>query len=336
MGLRISIIGGGGWGTSLSYILAEKGHSIRLWVFEPDLVRTLNHTRENNLYLPGIKLPEGITATSSFKEALRETDLILFVVPSHVTRSVLVKLSPLIHEGTPFIIATKGIENETLMLMSQVAEEVLPPEHHPHLAILSGPSFGKEICAHYPTAVVLASRNHRLAVQAQDVLSTPSFKVFPSSDLTGVQLGGALKNVMALAAGITDGLGFGHNTRAALITRGLDEITRLGKAIGADPTTFSGLSGLGDLILTCSSGISRNRTVGFQIGQGLRLKDILSPMKMVAEGVETTRAAYLLSQKHGARMPIVEQIYAVLFEEKNPRQAVMELMEGPLENGPGT
>ncbi len=328
MGHKVTVIGGGGWGTALAHILAEKGYPVHQWVYEPDLVHVLNRTRENTLYLPGIKLCNGIIATSSFEEALSETDLILFAVPSHVARSVLIKLSPLIQEGVPFVIATKGIENETLMLISQVAEDVFPKTYHSHLAVLSGPSFAREVCTHHPTAVVLAAHDQAMAARLQEILTTSSFKIFIGSDLTGVQLGGALKNVIALAAGVIDGLGFGRNTRAALMTRGLSEITHLGKAMGADPKTFSGLSGLGDLILTSTSELSRNRTVGYQIGQGVKLRDILGPMKMVAEGVETTRAAYRLAQKHGVQMPITEQLYTVLFEGIPVRQALTDLMQG--------
>ena len=328
MNLKISVIGGGSWGTALAHLLAEKGYPVHLWVYEADLVAQLSKSKENTLYLPGIRLPDRITATSSLEEAAAGAALLLFVVPSHVARSVLTKLAPLIPEGTPIVIATKGIENETLMLMSQVMEDVLPAPHHPNLAILSGPSFAREVCLHHPTAVVLAARNHDPAVRLQQILTAPSFKVFTSTDIIGVQLGGALKNVIALAAGGSDGLGFGHNTRASLITRGLTEIIRLGKAMGADPKTFSGLSGLGDLILTCTGELSRNRTVGYQIGLGMRLDDILKQMKMVAEGVHTTKAAYRLSQKYGVRMPIVEEVYAVLFDGKDPHQAVTDLMEG--------
>lgn len=328
MNLKISVIGGGSWGTALAHLLAEKGYPVHLWVYEADLVTQLSKFKENTLYLPGIRLPDGITATSSLEEATAGAALLLFVVPSHVARSVLMKLAPLIPEGTPIVIATKGIENETLMLMSQVMEDVLPAPHHPNLAVLSGPSFAREVCLHHPTAVVLAARDHDLSVRLQGTLTSPHFKVFTSTDRIGVQLGGALKNVIALAAGGSDGLGFGHNTRASLITRGLTEIIRLGKAMGADPKTFSGLSGLGDLILTCTGELSRNRTVGYQIGLGMRLDDILKQMKMVAEGVHTAKAAYRLAQKCGVRMPIVEEVYAVLFEGKDPHQAVTDLMEG--------
>jgi glycerol-3-phosphate dehydrogenase (NAD(P)+) len=327
MGTRISVIGGGSWGTAIALIMAEKGFPVRLWVFEEGLPEMINTGRENRLFLPGVELPGGITATRSLDEAARDADLILFVVPSHVARTVLSRLGPSIPDNTPLVILTKGIENESLFLMSDVAEQVLPPSRAAGLAVLSGPSFAKETVLHHPTAVVLASRNRSVAARAQEIINTPHFKVFTSADMVGVQLGGALKNVIALAAGGADGLGFGTNTRAALITRGLTEIIRLGRVMGADPKTFSGLSGLGDLILTCTGELSRNRTVGFQIGQGRKLKDILREMKMVAEGVHTTRAASQLARKHGVRMPIVEQIHAVLFEEKDPRLAVTDLME---------
>jgi glycerol-3-phosphate dehydrogenase (NAD(P)+) len=327
MGLRISVIGGGSWGTAIALIMAEKGYTVPLWVFEEDLPEMINAGRENRLFLPGVKLPRGITATRSLEEAARHADLILFVVPSHVARKVLVELGPSVPKAIPLVILTKGIENESLFLMSEVAEQVLSPTQAANIAALSGPSFAKETVLHHPTAVVLASRNRSVAARAQELINTPRFKVFTSSDLIGVQLGGALKNVIALAAGGADGLGFGTNTRAALITRGLTEMMRLGKVMGADPKTFSGLSGLGDLILTCTGELSRNRTVGYQIGQGKKLQDILNQMKMVAEGVHTTRAACQLARKYGVRMPIVEQIHAVLFEGKDPRQAVTDLME---------
>ena len=327
MKTRVSIIGGGSWGTALAILMADKGHSVRLWVYEADLALAINQTRENNVYLSGIKIPKTIEATSSLNEACKDPRLVLFVVPSHAARGVLEKLAPILPLDIPFVIATKGIENNSLKLMMQVAEEVLPSRYHPYLAVLSGPSFAKEACKHQPTAVVVASRDPVVSLAIQEIIHTPTFKVFTSSDVTGVQLGGALKNVIALAAGGADGLGFGHNTRAALIARGLAEIIRLGKAMGADPKTFSGLSGLGDLILTCTGDLSRNRTVGYEIGRGRKLEDIVGRMKMVAEGVHTTRAAWELAQKYGVRMPIVEQIHSVLFKGKDARQAVTELME---------
>lgn len=327
MSTKIAVIGGGSWGTSLAFLMADKGYAVSIWVYEKEVVAAINDKHENTLFLPGVTLPPRIVATSSLEESVQGAEAVLFVVPSHVARAVLVKLGPLLPETTPIVSATKGIENDTLLLMSQVMEEILPASSRANIAVLSGPSFAKEVCQRHPTAVSLAAKDHRLAVRLQSLFITPYFKVFTTTDVIGVQLGGALKNVIALAAGGADGLGFGHNTRAALISRGLAEIIRLGQALGADPKTFSGLSGLGDLILTSTGSLSRNRTVGYQIGQGIKLPEILKQMTMVAEGVETTRAAYHLSRKHGVRMPIVQELYAVLFEDKDPHQAVTDLME---------
>jgi glycerol-3-phosphate dehydrogenase (NAD(P)+) len=306
--------------------MADKGSNVTIWVYEKEIVAAINERHENILFLPGVALSPNIRATSSLEESIAGAEAVLFVVPSHVARTVLMKLGPILPKATPIISATKGIENETLLLMSQVMEEVLPASRS-NIAVLSGPSFAKEVCQRHPTAVSLAAKNRDLAVRLQPLFSTPYFKAFTTMDMIGVQLGGALKNVIALAAGGADGLGFGHNTRAALISRGLAEIIRLGQALGADPKTFSGLSGLGDLILTSTGALSRNRTVGYQIGLGVKLPEILKEMKMVAEGVQTTRAAYHLAKKHGVRMPIVQEIYSVLFEDKDPRQAVTDLME---------
>ncbi len=327
MTTKIGIIGAGSWGTSLGFLMADRGHAVTIWAYEKEVVASINQAHENATFLPGIRLPDRIEATASLEEALEGAEAILFVVPSHVARPILTRLAGLLPKGLPIISATKGIENETLLLVSQVMEEVLPAHSATAIAVLSGPSFAMEVCRRHPTAVSLAAKNHALAVRLQGLLITPYFKVFTTSDLIGTQLGGALKNVIALAAGGADGLGFGHNTRAALISRGLAEIIRLGQALGADPKTFSGLSGLGDLILTSTGELSRNRTVGYQIGLGKKLPEILHQMKMVAEGVETTRAAYHLAQKHGVRMPIVQEIYSVLFEDKDPHQAVTDLME---------
>jgi glycerol-3-phosphate dehydrogenase (NAD(P)+) len=324
---RVTVIGGGSWGTSLAFLLADKGYPVKLWMYEKDLVSQIQRDRENGLYLPGIKLPYSITATNSFEEATAGSEMILFVVPSHVTRTVLLQLAPYLPAGVPIVCATKGIENDTLMLMSDVMKDVLPSEHHSRFAFLSGPSFAKEVCQRLPTAVALAAFDHDLAVQLQTTFSTPYFKVFTTTDIIGVEVGGALKNVIALAAGGADGMGFGTNTRAALITRGLVEIMRLGVSLGAHSRTFYGLSGIGDLILTCTGELSRNRSVGFKIGQGMKLREILADMKMVAEGVNTAKSAYQLAQKRQVRMPIVEQIYAVLFHDKNPREAVTDLMD---------
>ncbi len=324
---RVTVIGGGSWGTSLAFLLADKGYPVKLWLYEKELILQIQRDRENSLYLPGVKLPYSITATNSFEEAVAGSEMILFVVPSHVARSVLIQLAPYLPSGIPIVCATKGIENDTLMLMSDVMKDVLPAEHHTQFAFLSGPSFAKEVCQRLPTAVSLAATDHDLAVKLQATFATPYFKVFTTTDVIGVQVGGALKNVIALAAGGADGMGFGTNTRAALITRGLVEIMRLGVSLGAQARTFYGLSGMGDLVLTCTGELSRNRNVGFKIGQGMKLREILAEMKMVAEGVNTTKSAYQLAQKRQVKMPIVEQIYAVLFQDKDPREAVTDLME---------
>jgi glycerol-3-phosphate dehydrogenase (NAD(P)+) len=326
--MKVSVIGAGSWGTALAFLLADAGHRVRLWAYETEVVEAIRTRRENTVFLPGIKLPAAIDPTNSFEEAMEGTGLLVFVVPSHVTRKVLSGLAPHIPSGIPIVSATKGIENETLLLMTDVMKEALPPSNHPYITVLSGPSFAKEVVRRQPTAVSMASADHALAVKVQAAMSTPYFKIFITNDLIGVQLGGALKNVIAVAAGGADGLGFGHNTRSALITRGLAEIMRLGRAMGADPRTFAGLSGLGDLILTSTGELSRNRQVGYQIGQGHSLDEILKEMRMVAEGVHTARAAHRLAQKMGVRMPIVQQVYAVLFDGKDPHRAVTDLMEG--------
>jgi glycerol-3-phosphate dehydrogenase (NAD(P)+) len=325
---QIAVVGGGSWGTSLAHLLANKGYKVNLWVYEKNLVEEILKKGENTLYLPGIRLPSSITPTCSMQEALKSSNLMVFVVPSHVARKVLSQTLPYLPADLSIICATKGIENDTVMLMSQVIQDVLPPAYHSRLAVLSGPSFAKEVCLQHPTAVVLAVEDSTLSESLAKVFITHNFRVYTSRDMTGVQLGGALKNVIALAAGGVEGLGLGHNTRSALISRGLAEITRLGIAMGADPRTFAGLSGLGDLVLTCTGELSRNKTVGIKIGQGIKLPEILKQMRMVAEGVHTTKSAYQLSQKYGVRMPIVQQVYRVLFEDQDPREALSQLLEG--------
>lgn len=323
---KIAVIGGGSWGTTLAALLADKGHDVTLWVYEDDLAGRMRDTRVNDLYLPGFKLPENLRVDSRLGETVKDKDIIVTVTPSHVTRNVLTGLLPEIREGAIFVSASKGIENDTLMTMNDVMEDVLPKGFHHRLAFLSGPSFAKEVCKKMPTAVSVASRSPETALRVQNIFNCDYFRVYTNPDVIGVELGGALKNVIAIAAGCSDGLGYGHNTRAALITRGLSEIARLGMAMGANPLTFSGLSGMGDLVLTCTGELSRNRTVGFRLGQGATLKDILSEMKMVAEGVKTTKSAYDLSQKYSVTMPITEQVYKLLYEEKEPAQVVRDLM----------
>jgi len=329
---KIAVIGGGSWGTTLAGLLADKGNEVSLWVFEEDLAARMARNHVNDLYLPDYKIPDGVTVTSDLSASATGKDIILTVVPSHVTRGVLAKLAPAVKDDAIFVSATKGIENDTLMTIHEVMEDVLPKGFHHRLAFLSGPSFAKEVCLRMPTAVSVASRDPAVAKRVQAAFSTEYFRVYTSPDVIGVELGGSLKNVVAIAAGCSDGLGFGHNTRAALITRGLAEIARLGMAMGANPLTFSGLSGMGDLMLTCTGELSRNRTVGYKLGQGIKLADILSEMKMVAEGVKTSKAAYELSKKYDVPMPITEQVYLLLYEDKGPKQVVRDLMTRDLKS----
>lgn len=324
---NIGVIGAGAWGTALAKHLAEKGLNVRLWAYEQEVVNAINTTHENSIFLTGVALPRTLVATSSLADAVEGCDGILFVVPSHVTRPVLHMLAPCLSVPVPLISATKGIEEETSKLMTQVMDEVLPPTMAPMIMALSGPSFASELGAGKPTAVCLAGRDAMSVQRFQQAFMTSAFRVYADADLIGVQLGGALKNVMALAAGVVDGLGLGLNARAALITRGLAEMVRLGIAMGADPRTFYGLSGVGDLVLTCTGTLSRNHAVGVRLGQGDKLETILSGMQAVAEGVRTAHAALGLARRYGVEMPITQEINAVLFEGKSCRKAVSDLME---------
>lgn len=325
--MKIAVIGAGSWGTALAWLLSHNKHDISLWAYEQAVTDAISQTRENTVYLPGIKLDQSIVPTSNIKHALEGAEWVLFVVPSHVSRDVLTTMRPHLPSHTPIISATKGIERKTLMLVSEVICEVLQRKTTSQLAVLSGPSFAKELVKLDPTAVSLATTNPRLALRIENAFATPFFRMFLSSDLVGVQLGGALKNVIAIAAGGADGLGFGYNTKAILLTRGLSEMARLGIAMGADINTFYGQSGMGDLFLTCGGSLSRNRAVGEKIGAGESLSDIQKSMNMVAEGVYTTQSALALTQKYQVDMPIVQEIHRVLFEGKAPRQAVMDLMD---------
>ena len=324
---KMGIIGAGAWGTALAKHLAGKGLEVYLWAYEHEVVRAINATHENPIFLRGVPLPKNLIATSSLADTVAGCDGILFVVPSHVTRSVLQNLASWLPDQIPLISATKGIEEVTAKLMTQVMEDVLPLSVHRSIMALSGPSFATELSAGQPTAVCLAGRDELLVRRFQGALMTAAFRVYADADLIGVQLGGALKNVMALAAGVIDGLGLGLNARAALITRGLAEIVRLGVSMGADPRTFYGLSGVGDLVLTCTGTLSRNHTVGVRLSKGEKLDTILGSMQAVAEGVRTAHAALVLAQKHGVEMPITEEINAVLFKNKSCRKAVSDLME---------
>ena len=321
-----AVIGAGAWGTALAWLLSHKGEPVRLWAYEPDVAAGVNLHHENRRYLPGVALPESLQASSSIPEILDGASALIFVVPSHVAAGIAARIAPHLPPGIPIISATKGLEEKQLRPVAALLEDTLRPTAGAVFA-LSGPSFAVEVCRGQPTAIVLAGPSTPEATYLQKLLMTPTFRVYLGADRLGVELGGALKNVMALAAGIADGLGFGHNTRAALITRGLAEMVRLGRAMGADPLTFTGLSGMGDLVLTCTGGLSRNRTVGFQLGEGRKLAEILAGTYTVAEGVNTARVALALAERHQVEMPIVREVCAVLFNQKEPRRAVSELME---------
>lgn len=326
----IGVVGAGSWGTTLAHLLAEKGYRVDLWAYEKELCQAINETRENTLYMAGFPLNGNITAHNDLERVVKNHEILVMVVPSHVYRRIATDMQPHLRHGAIIVSATKGIENETLLTMSGVWNEVLDEGDFSRILCLSGPSFAREVAMKIPTAVALAAEDLELARAVQHVFSTPVFRVYTNRDKVGVELAGALKNVIALAAGVSDGLGFGHNTRAALITRGLAEITRLGISLGANPLTFAGLSGVGDLLLTCTGDLSRNRTVGLKLGQGLKLKEILAEMRMVAEGVKTANSVYFLARRMQVEMPICEKVYQVLYEDKDPRTAVRELMERQL------
>ena len=330
---QAAIVGAGSWGTALAKMLCDKGNQVTLWAHRQEHVDEIVNERENRTYLPGFKLGENITATADLKEAVSSQTVVVMVVPSHGFRDVFKRLLPYLSSNTYVISAVKGIENDTLMTMDLVMEDELSRLPSPpvlHFGVLAGPSFAKEVAAGVPTAVSVAAKSKEHAVFFQEFFNAPLFRVYACTDLIGLELGGALKNIVAIAAGISDGLGYGTNTRAALITRGLAEISRLGVAMGADPLTFSGLGGLGDLVLTCTGDLSRNRTVGLKLGQGKKIRTILSEMNMVAEGVMTTRSAWNLASKMEVEMPILEQVYLVLYKDKPCNEAVMDLMSRSL------
>lgn len=324
--MKIGVIGAGSWGTTLANVLAKKGYQVCLWAYEADLVETMTKTRVNDLYLDGFPLSENLTFTNELVEAATGKELVLLVPPSQIMRKVLEQLKPVLCKDCLLVSASKGIENDSLLTMSEVLEEVLGADVKERFAFLSGPSFAKEVASEQPTAVAVAAADLDVAHKVQDIFSTEYFRVYTNADVMGVEIGGAMKNVIALAAGVGDGLGFNHNARAALITRGLVEIARLGEAKGAVDATFYGLAGMGDLVLTCTGDLSRNRSVGIELGKGRKLEEILNQMRMVAEGVKTTLSAYQLAQKLGVTMPITEQMYLVLYEDKDPQQAVVDLM----------
>lgn len=328
---RVAVIGAGSWGTALTKPLSDLGHRVSLWGRDREHVEQLRVTRCNSIYLPDYFLRDTITPVADLEQAVAGHRTVLMVVPSHGFREVFSRLVPFLDEEVFVISATKGIENDSLMTMTQVMADVLsaagqPRVRHFHAGVLSGPSFAREVVEGIPTAVTVAAQRKETASYFQNIFSTERFRVYASNDVIGLEIGGALKNIVAIAAGICDGLGYGTNTRAALITRGLAEISRLGVRMGANPHTFSGLAGLGDLVLTCTGELSRNRTVGLKLGQGKNLKTVLAEMKMVAEGVKTTRSAWALAAREQVEMPILEQIYKVLYEDKPCADAVKDLL----------
>lgn len=321
--MKVAVIGAGAWGTALANLLSENEHDVMLWAYEPDVVESINQHAENRRFLGGVQLHNDLRASGQFEPVLEGVELALFVAPSHVLRGVSAAAAKHVPAGIPLVVATKGIDRDHLALMTDVVNEEIPG--HPIVA-LSGPSFALEVANHLPTAIVAASADTDAALRVQEALSTSAFRVYTQTDVIGVELGGALKNVMAVATGIADGLQLGFNARAALITRGLAEMTRLGVKLGADPQTFAGLAGMGDLVLTCTGSLSRNRSVGLEIGRGATLQEVLQGRETVAEGVTTTETAKRLAEKHGVEMPIVNAVHRVLFEKQPARWALVELM----------
>ncbi len=323
--MKVTVLGAGSWGTTLSLVLLDNHHDVRLWTFSAEEAEGLREKHECQ-FLPGLKLPQELTISTEIEESCIGRDMIVAAVPSQFLRSVLQRISHLDLTDTIICNVAKGIENGSLMTMSEVLLDVLMHERKENLAILSGPSHAEEVSIRIPTMVVAAAFKPKIARVVQDAFITDYFRVYVNDDLRGVELGGAIKNVIAVAAGLSDGAGFGDNTKAAIMTRGIFEITRLGSKMGALPVTFAGLSGVGDLIVTCMSRHSRNRYVGEEIGKGRAVSDVLSEMKMVAEGVPTAKSVHQLAKKNHIDMPMAEEVYKVLYEEKNARQATLDLM----------
>lgn len=322
----IAVIGAGSWGTTLSCLLSEKGYDVSLWVYEKELAEEIRDKRVNSLYLPDHPVPDSIIVTNDLEMAINKAMFIVCAIPSQHVRRIIGESLPFIRKEAVIISVSKGIEKGSLLTISSVIKELT---NH-RVAVLSGPSFAKEVIRKLPTAVTIASEDRALSILLQEMFNTNYFRVYNHDDILGVELGGALKNVMAIAAGISDGLGLGYNARAALITRGLSEMKRLGRAMGAKERTFSGLSGVGDLVLTCTGQLSRNYSLGYRLGNGERLRDILSGTRSVIEGIDTAASAYELSRRYIVPMPIVDQVYNVLYKDVPPLEAVGELMSRTL------
>jgi glycerol-3-phosphate dehydrogenase (NAD(P)+) len=323
---KLAVVGAGSWGTAIADLLACKGYPVSLWAFEKEVTDHIQKFNENKIFLPNHKLSPDIAASNDLAEVVSDKNLVVVVVPSHVMRNVLKKMAGHLSDNTILISASKGIEQKTHLTMSGVIKENLPDVHEDRLAVISGPSFAKEVVQKIPTSVTVACKNPEIAVLVQHLFATPYFRVYSSDDIIGVELGGSVKNVIAIAAGILDGLGLGLNTRAALITRGMTEIRRLGLNLGANPRTFTGLAGFGDLVLTCTGNLSRNYTVGIKLGRGQKLQEILAEMRMVAEGVKTAKSVYNFSRKLGVEMPICHEVYRILYKDLAPKKAVHRLM----------
>ncbi|MBX3247898.1 MAG: NAD(P)-dependent glycerol-3-phosphate dehydrogenase [Myxococcales bacterium] len=326
----VAVIGAGSWGTALAKLMADQGYETRLWSRRADQAAMIEERRTNPDYLRDVPLPPPLHATSDLAAAVRDADLVIVVVPTEANRALLADLVPLVPAHVPIVSATKGIEQGSLKLVSEVFEELFPKERHRMLTYLGGPSFAHEVARGVPTAVSIAGHDEAIRQQVQRYFNTDRFRVYTTEDVTGVEVGGALKNVIAIAAGIADGMKLGHNTRAALITRGLAELSRLALTLGANPLTLAGLSGMGDLVLTCTGDLSRNRRVGMELGQGRKLPEILKDLGMVAEGVQTAKSAHELALKLDVDMPITHAVYSVLYQDKPAQVALVELMTRPL------
>ena len=324
-GASLAVVGAGAWGTALAVVLAARHPDVPLWVYETDLAQQMERTRENPVYLPGVRLPPAVRPTNAL-ESLADRDLVLVVVPSHAFRAVLERCREFLRPDALVVTATKGLEVGTLKTMSQLARDVLPSSGHGRVAVLSGPSFAAEVAAGRPTALVGAAADVGIARIVQQTVSGDSLRVYAGTDPLGAEIGGAVKNVIAIAAGIADGLGLGPNARAALLTRGLAEMMRLGTALGARPRTLAGLAGMGDLILTCTSDLSRNRRLGLAVAGGARLEEYLASSRSVAEGVNACRSTLMLARLHGIEMPICQAVQQVLFDGEDPRRVVPQLM----------
>ena len=326
---NLAIIGAGSWGTALAIVLAPRFRSVKLWVYETDLAARMRESRENDVYLPGFVLAPQVEITSELGEALAGAEIVLSVMPSHLVRRLYRQMLPFLNESMVFVSATKGLENDSLLRMSEIIGDVVAA-FEPKVAVISGPTFAREVARFEPTALVVASDRADVAECVQAAFSGPTFRLYTSLDTIGVEIGGSIKNVVAIGAGVLHGMSLGHNAMAALITRGLAEMTRLAVAMGGRGQTLAGLAGLGDLVLTCNGDLSRNRMVGVELAHGRKLDEIVNSMKMVAEGVKTTNAAADLAKRCGVEMPIADQMYQMLHFGKSPREAIQSLMERPL------